>query len=128
MELVDCIPEYWQFVRIIRTHPSNQKFFFTQVKITPEQQIEFMKRESHRYKICLLDGVPVGYIGIIKENEITYCVHPNHQGKGIGTFMVSEFIKTYNTLTALVIPENIGSSRVFEKLGFQKQIFYSKTK
>jgi RimJ/RimL family protein N-acetyltransferase len=128
MELVDCIPEYWQFVRIIRTHPSNQKFFFTQVKITPEQQIEFMKRESHRYKICLLDGLPVGYIGIIKENEITYCVHPNHQGKGIGTFMVSEFIKTYDTLTALVIPENIGSSRVFEKLGFQKQIFYSKTK
>jgi len=42
--------------------------------------------------------------------------------------MVSEFIKTYDTLTALVIPENIGSSRVFEKLGFQKQIFYSITK
>ena len=64
----------------------------------------------------------------IKENEITYCVHPDHQGKGIGTFMVSEFIKLYNTLTAFFIPENIESSRVFEKLGFQKQIFYSKTK
>jgi RimJ/RimL family protein N-acetyltransferase len=126
MELVDCTSEYWQFVRIIRTHPTNQKFFFTQVKITPEQQIEFMKRESHRYKICLLDGVPVGYIGIIKENEITYCVHPDHQGKGIGTFMVSKFMKLYDTLTAFVIPENIGSSKVFEKLGFQKQFFYIK--
>ena len=128
MELVDCTSEYWQFVRIIRTHPTNQKFFFTQTEITPEQQIEFMERESHRYKICLLDDSPVGYIGIIKENEITYCVHPDYQGKGIGTFMVSEFIKLYNTLTAFVIPENIGSSRVFEKLGFQKQIFYSRTK
>lgn len=128
MELVECTPEYWQFVRIIRTHPSNQKFFFTQVKITPEQQIEFMQRESHRYKICLIDGSPVGYVGIIKENEITYCVHPDYQGKGIGTFMISELLKLYDNLTAFVIPENIGSSKVFEKLGFQKQLFYSKTK
>jgi RimJ/RimL family protein N-acetyltransferase len=128
MELVECTSEYWQFVRILRTHPNNQNYFFTQVKITPEQQVEFMKRESHRYKICLLNGEPVGYAGIIKENEITYCVHPDHQGKGIGTFMISEFIKLYDNLTAFVIPENIGSSKVFEKLGFQKQLFYSKTK
>lgn len=124
MELVECTQKYWQFVRIIRTHPSNQKFFFTQVEITPEQQVEFMKRESHRYKICLIDNLPVGYIGVIKENEITYCVHPDHQGKGIGTFMVSQFMKQHDTLTAFVIPENIGSSRVFEKLGFTKQHYY----
>jgi RimJ/RimL family protein N-acetyltransferase len=42
--------------------------------------------------------------------------------------MISEFIKLYDNLTAFVIPENIGSSKVFEKLGFQKQLFYSKTK
>lgn len=127
MELVECTFEYWEFVRILRTHPSNQQFFLTQVEISTEQQIEFMEKNSHRYRICLMDKIPVGYIGIIKENEITYCVHPNHQGKGIGTFMVSEFIKLYDTLTAFVLPENVGSSKVFEKLGFQKQFYYIKT-
>jgi RimJ/RimL family protein N-acetyltransferase len=126
MELVECTSEYWEFVRLLRTHPNNQQFFLTQIEITTEQQIEFMKSNSHRYKICLLDSLPVGYIGIIKENEITYCVHPEHQGKGIGTFMVSEFTKMYDTLTAFVLPKNIGSSKVFEKLGFQKQFYYIK--
>ena len=127
MELVECTKKYWEFVRVLRTHPDNQQFFLTQVEISPDQQIEFMEKNSHRYKICLIDGVPVGYIGIIKENEITYCVDPKHQSKGIGTFMVSEFIKLYDTLTAFVLPENMGSGRVFEKLGFQKQFYYIKT-
>jgi RimJ/RimL family protein N-acetyltransferase len=43
---------------------------------------------------------------------------------GIGTFMVSEFIKSYDELVAFVIPENKPSCRVFEKLGFEKQIFF----
>lgn len=126
MELIECTSEYWEFVRLLRTHPNNQKYFLTQVEITPSQQIEFMTKNSYRYKICLDNNVPVGYIGLIKENEITYCVHPDHQGKGIGTFMVSEFAKIYSSLTAFVLPENIGSNRVFEKLGFKKQIFYTK--
>ena len=124
MELVDCLKDYWEFVRIIRTHPDNQKFFFTQVEITSEQQAEYMSKNSNRYKICLLDNKPVGYIGIIKENEITYCVSPEYQGKGIGTFMVSEFMKMYNHLIAYVVCDNIGSNRIFEKLGFEKQNFY----
>jgi len=126
MELVNCTSEYWEFIRVIRTHPNNQNYFLTQPNITPNQQIEYMSKNHHKYKICLLNNTPVGYIGIIKENEITYCVHPEYQGKGIGTFMVSEFIKIYDTLTAYVLPKNIGSSRVFEKLGFEKQIYYIK--
>jgi RimJ/RimL family protein N-acetyltransferase len=126
MELVECTSEYWEFVRLLRTHPNNQQFFLTQVEITHEQQIEYMSKNFNKYKICLLDEIPVGYIGIIKENEITYCVHPDYKGKGIGTFMVSEFIKIYNTLTAFVFPQNIASSKVFEKLGFQKQFYYTK--
>lgn len=128
MELVECTSEYWEFVRVIRTHPNNQKYFLTQNEITPEQQIEFMSKNSNRYKICLLNNIPVGYIGLIKENEITYCVHSEYQNKGIGTFMVSEFVKLYDSLTAYVLPENIGSNKVFEKLGFTKQIYYIKNK
>jgi RimJ/RimL family protein N-acetyltransferase len=125
MELIECTSEYWEFVRIIRTHPNNQKYFLTQPDITYEQQIKYMTEYSHNYKICLLDNTPVGYIGIIKTNEITYCVHPDYQGKGIGTFMVNEFIKIYDSLTAYVLPENIGSNKIFKKLGFKQQTFYS---
>jgi len=128
MELIECTSEYWEFVRLLRTHPENKNWFFSQTEITPKQQITYMKGNSHRYKICLLDGIPVGYIGIIKENEITYCVDSQFKGKGIGTFMVSEFIKIYDILTAFVLPQNIASSKVFEKLGFTKQFYYIKTK
>jgi RimJ/RimL family protein N-acetyltransferase len=124
MELVECTSNYWESVRSLRTNTHNQQFFHTQAKITPNQQVKFMKKNSHRYRICLINKAVVGYIGILGDDEITYCVHPDHQGKGIGTFMVSEFTKLNNTLTAYVLPENIGSSRVFEKLGFNKQIYY----
>jgi RimJ/RimL family protein N-acetyltransferase len=39
--------------------------------------------------------------------------------------MVSEFMEQHDALTAFVFPQNIASSKVFEKLGFKKQNFYS---
>ena len=126
IELCECSSEYWEFVRLLRTHPLNQGWFLTQPTITPEQQIEFMEKHSHKYKICILNNTPVGYIGLINQNEITYCAHPDYQGKGIGTFMISEFIKLHQTLTAFVLPQNIASQKVFEKLNFKKQIYYTK--
>jgi hypothetical protein len=55
MELVNCTSEYWEFVRLIRTDPSNKNSFLTQPTITPQQQIEFMEKNSYKYKICLLN-------------------------------------------------------------------------
>ncbi len=125
MELVKCTPEYWDFIREIRMHPENQRWFYTQMDISSSQQQEYMMNNSYKYEVCIHENIPVGYVGLIKDNEVTYCVHPDYKGKGIGTFMISELIKKYNNLTAFVIPENVGSNKVFEKLGFTKQIFYS---
>ena len=83
-----------------------------------------MKSNSFRYKICILNNSPVGYIGIIKNNEITYCVQSEHKGKGIGTLMLKEFSKGMAELEAFVKCENISSQKVFEKLGWEKQIYY----
>jgi hypothetical protein len=30
-----------------------------------------------KYKICLCDGEPAGYVGLLHGHEITYCVHPD---------------------------------------------------
>lgn len=124
LELVDCSQEYWEFVRLLRTNPENQEGFFTYAEITSEQQKSYMSINSKLYKICLADNLPAGYVGLINGNEITYCVDPKFQGKGIGTFMVKEFSNTFGSIGAYVKLENIASQKVFEKLGWEKQIYY----
>ena len=127
-KLVDCTEEYWEFVRKLRTDEQNSIWFHTQPKITENDQKKFMLKNSKNYKICLVDNLPAGYIGLINENEITYCVNPKNKNMGVGTFMVKEFIKIYDNLIAFVLPNNLPSCKVFEKLGFEKQIFYKHIK
>jgi RimJ/RimL family protein N-acetyltransferase len=123
MKLVNCDKDYWEFVRTLRTHPDNKIWFYTQSKITSDQQKKFMETNSDNYKICILEDTPVGYIGLIDGHEITYCVDPDYKGKGIGTFMVNEILK--EGIDAYVKIDNISSQKVFEKLGFEKQYYYT---
>jgi len=123
MKLVNCDKKYWEFVRSLRTHPENQNSFQTQTEITSEEQKAFMLKNSKNYKICILQGMPVGYVGLINENEVTYCVDPKHKGRGIGTFMIKEILK--EGIDAYVKMNNIASQKVFEKLGFEKQYYYT---
>ena len=124
MKLVNCTEQYWEFVRLLRTNPENQEGFFTHAKITPEQQENFMSVNFHNYKICLVDGEPAGYVGLLEEHEITYCVSPEFHSRGIGTFMVKECSFLWGEVNAYVKIDNIPSQKVFEKLGWEKQIFY----
>lgn len=127
MKLVDCEPKYWNFVKNLRTNEENQLGFFSFFNITDEEQKKFMSKNHQNYKICISDDdIPVGYVGIINNNEITYCVHPEYKNKGIGTFMVKSFSEEFNTISALVKPENISSQKVFEKLNWDKKILYIK--
>jgi len=126
LELVTCTQEYWEFVRLLRMDPINQEGFFTKANITSEQQNEFMIHNWSKYKICLVNNEPAGYVGLLHGHEITYCVHPNFHGKGIGSFMIKEFSKPFSTVDAFVKVNNIASQKVFEKLGWEKQIYYKR--
>lgn len=126
LKLVSCDKQYWEFVRRLRTDPENQIGFFTYANITSEQQFNFMEKNASRYRVCLLKNKPVGYVGLVGEKEVTYCVDSKHAGKGIGTYMIDTFGKEFNNLEALVKPENIASQKVFEKLGYKKLIYYKK--
>ena len=126
LELVLCTEEYWEFVRLLRINPLNQEGFFTQASITSEQQKEFMTHNWSKYKICLVDGSPSGYVGLLNGHEITYCVHPEYHSKGVGFFMIKEFSKSFSNINAYVKVNNIASQNVFEKLGLEKQIYYKK--
>ena len=124
LKLVQCTEEYWEFVRLLRMDPINQEGFFTKANITPEQQKEFMIHNWSKYKICLANNEPAGYVGLLYGHEITYCVHPNFHGKGIGSYMIEEFSKPFSSVDAFVKVENTASQKVFEKLGWEKQIYY----
>jgi RimJ/RimL family protein N-acetyltransferase len=126
LELVNCTQEYWEFVRLLRMDPINQEGFFTKANITSEQQKEFMIHNWSKYKICLVNNEPAGYIGLLHGHEITYCVHPNFHGKGVGTFMIETYSKPFSTVDAFVKVDNIASQKVFEKLGWEKQIYYKR--
>ena len=126
LELVLCTKEYWEFVRSLRMDPINQEGFFTVANITSEQQLNFMTHNWSKYKICLADREPAGYVGLLQGHEITYCVHPNFHGNGIGTFMIEEFSRPFGDIDAYVKVDNIASQKVFEKLGWKKQIYYKK--
>jgi RimJ/RimL family protein N-acetyltransferase len=126
LQLINCTKEYWEFVRLLRIDPINQEGFFTQANITPEQQKEFMIHNWSKYKICLADGKPAGYVGLLNGHEITYCVHSEYHGMGIGSFMIKEFSKPFSSVDAFVKVDNIASQKVFEKLGWKKQVYYKK--
>ena len=126
LKLVLCHSNYWEFVRECRTNSKNQEGFFTYAAITSEQQIEYMTYNWSKYKICLCDGEPAGYVGLLHGHEITYCVHPDFVGKGIGTYMIQEYSKSFSTVDAYVKVDNTASQKVFEKLGWEKQIYYKR--
>lgn len=77
-----------------------------------------MKKYSDCFYICLHNGQPMGYIGVIEE-DIRVATHPDCQGKGAASFMVKEIKKLYPTSVAKVKTENKASLGLFKKCGFK---------
>ena len=126
MELVKCIKEYWEFVRTLRNDERVVSGFVKSLHITKEMQTNYMKENSHFYRIGLLNGEPAGYVRVI-EDDIRVCIHPDYQGKGIGKFMINEIMNEEPTAFAKVKMDNEASIKLFEACGFTKK-FYIFTK
>jgi GNAT superfamily N-acetyltransferase len=101
----------------LRTHEENTKGFLEQVTITPEDQIKYMGKYSTNYLICLDGDTPVGFIGEI-DNDIRLAVHPDHKRKGIGKFMLNEFMKIKPNALAKVLWTNDACIFLFKSAGF----------
>lgn len=118
MILVPCTQEYWEFVRLLRLDPRVAAGFIETNNIDAEDQIRYMQIHQHAYRIALIDGIPVGYVGVI-DDDIRICTHPSAQGKGVGKFMLSEIKKIWPNAYAKIKHANNASKQLFASAGFE---------
>jgi ribosomal protein S18 acetylase RimI-like enzyme len=126
LRLVGNNPQYFEFIRILRNDSSIKAGFIEQDEISPEQHDLYMKRFFDCYQICLLDNVPVGYVGVV-EDDLRVAVSKDFQNLGVGKFMVTEILKLYPNAKVKVKYSNLPSQRLFEGLGFTKELIYYKS-
>ena len=124
MKLVQNNRIYFDFIRSLRLHPENISGFLDKRIFSQESHLAYMNHSGNRYFICLDNAnLPVGYIGDV-DSDIRLAVNPENKGKGIGRFMLEEFIRL-NPFSSMVffskvLVENIPSQRLFEGLNFKK--------
>lgn len=122
MELVKNSYLYWEFIRNLRNLDGVREGFIQQETITQEQQQAYMSKYNDCFYICLYNGEPAGYIGVIND-DIRIATHPDYQGKGVASFMLKEIVKKFPNALAKIKINNEASLRLFEKCGFKK-VFY----
>jgi ribosomal protein S18 acetylase RimI-like enzyme len=121
-ELVKNSPQYWEFIRNLRNMDDIKEGFIQQEEITAIQHAEFMLKYNNNFYICLADEAPAGYVGVIND-DIRVATHPDFQGKGIGSFMITQIMEIYPQALAKVKLDNEASIRLFEKCGFKKKYY-----
>ena len=123
IEIVKNEEKYWEFIRLLRIDDEVQDGFIEVVSITPEQQISYMKNYNDNYLICLVDDKPAGFVGEI-DGDIRVATHLSFQGRGIGTFMINEFMKIRPNSYAKVKVDNKASLSLFKKCGFHIKYYF----
>ena len=127
MELVKNNYIYWEFIRRLRNFDGVRQGFIQQTIISPQDHENYMKKNSHFFYICVDKEAPIGYIGII-EKDIRVATHPDHQGKGVASFMVNEMMKSHPSALAKVKIENTASRKLFERCGFEIKYYLMEKK
>ena len=122
LKLVKNSPKYWEFIKTIRNLDGVRQGFVQQKEITDIEQATYMLQYNDNFWICLADDNPSGYVGVI-DGDIRVAVHPEFQGKGIGSFMINQIMIVHPNAYAKVKLDNDASLRLFEKCGFKKKYY-----
>jgi RimJ/RimL family protein N-acetyltransferase len=122
-----------------KTDEKVDKFSFGEPYTSKEQGINFIENIAPKFQLCkaiCLNDRAIGSILIYpsydksrnNSAELGYVLGSKYWGKGITTCAVKQFVKVVfsefshlERLEALVDVENVGSQRVLEKAGFQKE-------
>lgn len=124
-KVVENEPRYWEFIRELKNDDLARRNSMSPHIVKPEEHQEYMKKYQDRYYICLLDGIPVGYIGTNAQDYVSIAVISEVRGKGLGKFMLLYFHKQMKDrkLRAIVDISNEASLRLFESCGFVKKYY-----
>lgn len=115
-------PDYWEFIRTLRNMEGVKEGFIQQEYIEKFNHEIYMNTWGKNHYLCLVNEAPAGYIGVIR-GDIRVATHPNFQGMGIASYMVTQIMKLFPTAEAKVKLENEASLRLFEKCGFKKKYY-----
>ncbi len=97
-------------------------------KFQSEAAIENQIEEGYQYSTVYFDGIPVGYLSIIKKEDSLFLskiyILSSERGKGIGKFTM-EFVQEkaiefeLSSITLTVNINNFNSIKAYEKMGFK---------
>jgi RimJ/RimL family protein N-acetyltransferase len=115
-----CKPIYWDSIGKLRATSEISQFFIEEYNFNSKLQVQYMEKNSKYFHVVLVNGKFAGYIGLIgpNRNEITYCVDPEYQNKGLGTYMITQIMQLSPKIWAKVKHNNPHSIYIFKKLGF----------
>ena len=122
MELVKNGPKFWGFIRELRNMEGVKEGFIQQEEIGEIEHAEYMLKHNNDYWVCLVDGNPAGYVGVI-DNDIRVATHPDYQGKGVASYMINQVMTMCPSAYAKVKLDNTPSIRLFERCGFKKKYY-----
>lgn len=122
MKLVENKIRYWEFIRSLRNEQVVREGFVQQGHISRWRHFRFMLKNGRHYYICLQADNPIGFVGQI-DGDIRVAVDPEHQGRGVGKFMINQIMKLHSGSFAKVKLKNEASIRLFESCGFEKKYY-----
>ena len=127
LSLVPNLPEYHEFIRQLRNDKRVASGFIKTHYITKEEHKQFMENNAMAFYVCLSDNQPVGYVGVIN-GDIRICTHPDHQKKGVGKFMLTEYFKLWPRcqVEAKIKITNEASLKLFQACGFKIRYYLLK--
>tara|TARA_R110002110_G_scaffold296180_2_gene510408 strand:+ start:857 stop:1234 length:378 start_codon:yes stop_codon:yes gene_type:complete len=121
LKFVPVSSEYYNFIRCLRNDEVVSEGFIEKVHITEDMQQEYMGRHKNDYFLCMYDGEPAGYVGVIND-DVRVCTHPDFQRKGVGSFMLKHIKELYPNASARIKFENIASVFLFANSGIPHRL------
>jgi RimJ/RimL family protein N-acetyltransferase len=122
MELVKCEEKHWENIRQLRNMDGVKQGFIKQHHINSEEHRLFMNNNNDYFYVCVDKGQFLGYTGVISR-DIRVATHPNHQKKGVASFMINELMKLHPDSFAKVKVDNQASLKLFESCGFKNKYY-----
>ncbi len=141
LRLVEAVPDDSLFILNLLNSPTWLEFIGDKGVKTEEDALTYIQKslmDSYAkngfglYKVCLKDSMePIGICGFLKRDylpdpDLGFALLPKFEGSGFMLEATRAMMRygashlQFNTILAIVMPENVKSQRLLNKIGFSK--------